>query len=174
MFFFFFFQAEDGIRDFHVTGVQTCALPILTNEEWLSVPCPRCGRNGRRESETMDTFVDSSWYFMRYCDPHNGEAPFERRLVDYWMPVNQYIGGAEHATMHLLYARFFVKVLNDLGLLGFREPFMRLFMGPVDQDKEWQDTGIEGVVRFLNRLWRLVHEAAAADDGAAAGDGPLV
>ncbi len=188
--------------------------PLATNEEWVRVPCPRCGAAARREVETMDTFVDSSWYFLRYCDPHNDQAPFERRLVDYWMPVNQYIGGAEHATMHLLYARFFVKVLNDLGLLGFREPFMRLFnqgsvnyqgarmsksrgnvvppdqaiarhgadalrlyilfMGPVDQDKEWQDTGIEGVVRFLNRLWRLVHEAAAADDGAAAGDGPLV
>ncbi len=75
----------------------------------------------------MDTFVDSSWYFIRYTDPHNEEAPFERRLADYWLPVNQYIGGVEHAILHLLYARFFTKVMNDLGIVGFREPFARLF-----------------------------------------------
>ena len=74
----------------------------------------------------MDTFVDSSWYFLRYCDPHNDAAPFDRELADYWLPVNQYIGGIEHAILHLMYARFFTKVMNDLGIVGFREPFARL------------------------------------------------
>ena len=75
----------------------------------------------------MDTFVDSSWYFLRYVDPHNDEAPFDRRLVDYWCPIDHYIGGIDHATGHLLYSRFFVKVMNEMGMLGFREPFARLF-----------------------------------------------
>ena len=101
--------------------------PLASNEEWLNVPCPRCGGPGRREADTMDTFVDSSWYFLRYCDPRDDAAPFEREVVDYWMPVDQYVGGIDHATGHLLYSRFFVKALNDFGLLGFREPFQRLF-----------------------------------------------
>jgi leucyl-tRNA synthetase len=101
--------------------------PLASNEEWMNVPCPRCGKPARREADTMDTFVDSSWYFLRYCDPHNDQAPFDRRLVDYWMPVDQYIGGIDHATGHLLYSRFFVKALNDFDLVGFREPFYRLF-----------------------------------------------
>jgi leucyl-tRNA synthetase len=148
----------------------------------------------------MDTFVDSSWYFLRYCDPHNDQAPFDRRLVDYWMPVDQYIGGIDHATGHLLYSRFFVKALNDFDLVGFREPFHRLFhqgwvrqggtkmsktkgnvtgpdeliamygadalrlyilfMGPADQDMEWSEEGVEGISRFLRRLWRIVNEVA--------------
>ncbi len=101
--------------------------PLAAAEDWVRTTCPACGGEGRRETDTMDTFVDSSWYFIRYCDPHNAEAPWAREVVDYWMPVNQYIGGVEHAILHLLYARFFVKVLNDLGLVGFREPFARLF-----------------------------------------------
>jgi leucyl-tRNA synthetase len=101
--------------------------PLASNEEWINVPCPKCGGPGRREAETLDTFVDSAWYFLRYCDPHNDQAPFDRRLVDYWMPIDQYIGGIDHAKGHLLYSRFFMKALNDLGMLGFREPFQRLF-----------------------------------------------
>src|SRR5262249_57292423 len=165
---------------------------------WVNGPCPKCGGPARREADTMDTFVDSSWYFLRYCDPHNDEAVFDRRIVDYWMPVDQYIGGIDHATGHLLYSRFFVKVMNALGLVGFREPFARLFhqgwvrlggskmsksrgnvtapdqlaeaygadavrlyilfMGPADQDMEWTEEGVEGIARFLRRLWRVVNE----------------
>jgi leucyl-tRNA synthetase len=101
--------------------------PLASNEEWLNVPCPSCGGPGQREADTMDTFVDSSWYFLRYCDPENEQAPFSRDLVDFWMPVDQYVGGIDHATGHLLYSRFWVKVMNELGLVGFREPFARLF-----------------------------------------------
>jgi leucyl-tRNA synthetase len=101
--------------------------PLAQAEDWVNVPCPRCGGPGRREVETMDTFVDSSWYFLRYCDPHNEQAPFDRAAVDYWNPVDLYIGGVDHATVHMIYARFWMKVLNDLGLIGFREPFARFF-----------------------------------------------
>jgi leucyl-tRNA synthetase len=172
--------------------------PLASNEEWLHVDCPRCGKPATREADTMDTFVDSSWYFLRYVDPRNDEAPFGAEVVNYWMPVSQYIGGIDHATGHLLYSRFFVKAMNDMGLLGFREPFARLyhqgwvtlggtkmsktkgnlvgpddfvaeygadavrlyilFMGPGDQDKEWNDAGVEGIVRFVRRLWRTVNE----------------
>jgi leucyl-tRNA synthetase len=189
--------------------------PLASNEEWLHVPCPRCGGEATREADTMDTFVDSAWYFLRYCDAHDDHAPFERWLVDYWMPVDQYVGGIDHATGHLLYSRFFVKVLNDLDMLGFREPFQRLFhqgwvrqggtkmsksrgnvtapdqlaelygadavrlyilfVGPADQDMDWTEEGIEGLARFLRRLWRIVNEAAKASPGGdGAAGGPLV
>jgi leucyl-tRNA synthetase len=197
------------VEDYRPKGIP----PLASNQEWLHVPCPSCGGEGVREADTMDTFVDSSWYFLRYCDPHNDEAPFEREIVDYWMPVDQYIGGIDHATGHLLYSRFFVKVLNELGLVGFREPFARLFhqgwvrlggskmsksrgnvtapdqlaemygadavrlfilfMGPADQDMEWSEEGVEGIARFLRRLWRLVNEIAAEAPRDRLGEGPL-
>jgi leucyl-tRNA synthetase len=177
--------------------------PLASNEEWMCVPCPRCGGEGRREAETMDTFVDSSWYFLRYCDPNNDEAPFERSIADYWMPVDFYQGGVDHATMHMIYARFFQKGLADLDLVRDREPFARfhgngwvqlggakmsksrgnvlgpdaivdrygadptrlymLFIGPADQDMEWTEEGIEGMVRFVRRLWRIVHEVIESE-----------
>ncbi len=185
--------------------------PLEAAEDWIRVPCPRCGREGRREADTMDTFVDSSWYFMRYCDPHDDQAPFDRALIDYWLPVDQYIGGIEHAVIHLLYARYFAKVLNELGLVGFREPFPRLFnhgwvhmggmkmsktkgnvvspddyvrevgadavrlyilfIGPADAEVDWQDDGLEGMARFLRRLWRVALEVAELPDTPA--EGPL-
>jgi leucyl-tRNA synthetase len=187
--------------------------PLASNEEWLNVPCPRCGGPGTREADTMDTFVDSSWYFLRYTDPHNDHAPWDRAIADYWMPVDQYIGGIDHATGHLLYSRFFMKVLNELDLVGVREPFQRLFhqgwvrqggskmsksrgnvtapdeladaygadavrlyilfMGPADQDMEWTEEGVEGIARFLRRLWRVVGEAAESAATGDPGDGPL-
>ncbi len=101
--------------------------PLKTDPTFLDVPCPRCGQPARRETDTMDTFIDSSWYWFRYLAPHLDFAPVDRELVDRWTPVDQYTGGAEHAVMHLLYSRFFTKALADLGIVGHREPFKRLF-----------------------------------------------
>jgi leucyl-tRNA synthetase len=174
--------------------------PLAAAEEWVNAKCPSCGGPARRETDTMDTFVDSSWYFLRYCDPHNEQAPWDPAALREWMPVDQYIGGVEHAILHLMYARFFCKALADLGHLDFQEPFQALFtqgmvtndgakmskskgnvvspasivervgadtarcyilfVGPPDQDADWSDEGVEGVHRFLGRLWRLAAETA--------------
>jgi len=101
--------------------------PLETNEKWIKVKCPKCGKVGRRETDTMDTFVNSSWYFLRYADPKNDKKIFENKKANYWNPVDLYIGGAEHACMHLIYSRFYVKFLRDAGLLNFDEPAKRLF-----------------------------------------------
>ena len=197
------------IEDYKPKG----APPLAQAEDWVNVPCPRCGAGARRETETMDTFVDSSWYFLRYCDPRNDTAPFDRAAVDYWNPVDLYIGGVDHATMHKIYARFWVKVLNDLGMLGFREPFAQfysngwvttgkvkmskragnvvgpddflerygadacrlniLFLGPANEDMEWTEASIEGMARFVRRLWRVVSEVADTAPPNAPTDGAL-
>jgi leucyl-tRNA synthetase len=101
--------------------------PLAAAEDWVSVSCPACGGEGRRETDTMDTFVDSSWYFLRYCDARNSDAAWDREVLRKWMPVDQYIGGVEHAILHLMYARFFVKALADMQLLDVQEPFQALF-----------------------------------------------
>ena len=174
--------------------------PLEAAEEWVRVECPSCGAEARRETDTMDTFVDSSWYFLRYLDAHNTEAPWAREVADHWMAVDQYIGGVEHAILHLMYARFFCKALADMDLLGVQEPFINLFaqgmitrdgakmsksrgntvspaeyverygadaartyicfMGPPVKGGDWTDEGVEGVFRFLSRLWRLADEVA--------------
>ena len=170
--------------------------PLLHTPSFVNATCPKCGKASRRETDTMDTFVDSSWYFLRYADPHNQARPFDKARVEYWMPVDQYTGGIEHAILHLLYSRFFMKVLFDKAMVSVEEPFMalftqgmihrngavmskskgngitpdyivekygadtgrvyELFIGPPDQDAEWNDRGVDGVARFLNRVWRLV------------------
>jgi leucyl-tRNA synthetase len=187
--------------------------PLAHAEDWLRTSCPRCVGEATREVETMDVFVDSSWYFLRYCDARNAEAPWDPEVVDYWNPVDLYIGGVDHATMHMIYARFFVKVLNDLGLLGFREPFARffsngwvtlgkvkmskragnvvgpddfverygadacrlniLFLGPADQDMEWTESSVEGMARFVRRLWRIVNDVAERAPAGEPDGGPL-
>lgn len=178
--------------------------PLLTNKKFVKVNCPRCGEKGRRETDTMATFFDSSWYFLRYCDSKNNKEIFDRNKVKYWMPVDQYIGGVEHAVLHLLYARFFVKFMRDLGLLEFEEPFSRLFnqgivhkegkrmskshgntitaeeiskkygidtarlflmfvAGP-DKDMEWDNHGIDGAHRMVNKFISLKDKVAGKKD----------
>ncbi len=171
--------------------------PLQFHEGFRTTTCPNCGGPGRRETDTMDTFVDSSWYFLRFCDPTNDAEPFSLSSVAAWMPVDQYIGGVEHAILHLMYARFFTKALADLGIAPkeLREPFARLFtqgmirldggkmskskgnlvspaevldaegadalrlahlfVGPPQDDVDWEGVVIGGCARFLHRLWRV-------------------
>jgi leucyl-tRNA synthetase len=111
--------------DIEITG--TGQSPLAAKPEFVNVQCPKCGENARRETDTMDTFVDSSWYFYRYCDAHNDKAPFDSDKIAYWFPIDQYIGGVEHAILHLIYSRFWTKMMRDLGLISNDEPATRLF-----------------------------------------------
>ena len=179
---------------------------LATHEEFINCTCPVCGAPARRETDTMDTFTCSSWYYMRYTDPHNENMPFDPAKANSWMPVDQYIGGIEHAILHLLYSRFFTKVLRDEGMLDFDEPFKNLlcqgmvldengevmskskgnviapedmikgygadavrayilFMAPPDKELLWNEDGLAGMYKFLNRVWRQVCDLAfQADD----------
>ena len=173
--------------------------PLGRVPEFVSTTCPKCGGPARRETDTMDTFVDSSWYFYRYADAHNDRAPFDSKVVGYWFPIDQYIGGVEHAILHLIYSRFWTKFMRDMGLVRNDEPVERLFTqgmvikdgakmskslgnvvtpdemvarygadaarlyslfaAPPDRDLDWQDTGIEGIRRFLGRVYAFMTQA---------------
>ena len=187
--------------------------PLGRVPEFLNSTCPKCGGPARRETDTMDTFVDSSWYFYRYTDAHNDKAPFDSKTAGYWFPIDQYIGGVEHAILHLIYSRFWTKVMRDMGLVENDEPVERLFTqgmvikdgakmskslgnvvspdemvarygadaarlyslfaAPPDRDLDWQDTGIEGIQRFLGRVYRFVVRHAKPQGRATAPDGNL-
>jgi leucyl-tRNA synthetase len=178
--------------------------PLLYVPEFLNTTCPKCGGPARRETDTMDTFVDSSWYFYRYADAHNDKAPFDSAKIAYWFPIDQYIGGVEHAILHLIYSRFWTKFMRDMGLVKNDEPIARLFTqgmvikdgakmsksfgnvvspdemvarygadatrlyslfaAPPDRDLDWQESGIEGIQRFVGRVYRfyLRNSAVAA------------
>ena len=132
-------------RDVKFTGKGES--PLATSKDFANCKCPACGGEAKRELDTMDTFLDSSWYFLRYCDPHNDNMLFSKEKTDYWMSVDQYIGGVEHAILHLLYSRFFQKVFKDLGLVSNDEPFKRLLtQGMVNKDGKKMSKSIGNVV----------------------------
>jgi leucyl-tRNA synthetase len=192
--------------------------PLMNVPEFLNTTCPKCGGPARRETDTMDTFVDSSWYFYRYADAHNDQAPFDSATIAYWFPIDQYIGGVEHAILHLIYSRFWTKFMRDMGLVKNDEPVKRLFTqgmvikdgakmsksfgnvvspdemvarygadatrmyslfaAPPDRDLDWQETGIEGIQRFLGRVYRFflrnpVETRLAASPAAEKAQAPL-
>lgn len=198
------------VEKYQPTG--TGESPLAAIDSWVNIQCPKCGGPAKRETNTMPQWAGSSWYFLRYPNPHLNNEPFDKKDMEYWLPVDLYIGGIEHAILHLLYARFYVKVLHDLGYLPFDEPFKHLFnqgmvlkyspgsglvekmsksqgnvvnpdemvqqfgsdalrmymmfMGPPELDCEWQDTGMEGIKRFQNRLWDyLTTPATILQDG---------
>ena len=207
-------EAEENLpvvlpRDVQLSGKR--GSPLAEVASFVNATCPKCGGKARRETDTMDTFVESSWYFLRYASPRHDRGMFERSAAEYWMPVDQYIGGIEHAVLHLLYARFYTKVLRDLGMVKVDEPFtallsqgmvikdgakmskskgnvvdpddlirtfgadtarlFSLFAAPPEKDLDWNDHGVEGASRFLNRVWRFVFshiDALKAASGRAA------
>jgi leucyl-tRNA synthetase len=123
--------------------------PLAQLEDWVKVKCPACGADARRETDTMDTFICSSWYFLRFSDPRNDREIFRKDLVNAWLPVDQYVGGIEHAILHLLYSRFFTKVLRDLGLLNFDEPFSRLLTQGMVQARTYYNPNKSGKDRWI-------------------------
>ena len=168
--------------------------PLIEHEEFLNAPCPNCGDPGKRETDTMDTFMDSSWYHMRYLSPEDADHPFDSDVANGWAPVDQYTGGMEHAVMHLLYARFFNRAMRDMGYVDFSEPYVHLFshgtlttetgkiskrsnplapdplvkeygadtlrcylmfLGPWDRGGAWTESGINGIRRWLHRVWDI-------------------
>jgi leucyl-tRNA synthetase len=183
--------------------------PLMNVPEFLNTTCPKCGGPARRETDTMDTFVDSSWYFYRYADAQNDKAPFDSAKIAYWFPIDQYIGGVEHAILHLIYSRFWTKFMRDMGLVENDEPAARLFTqgmvikdgakmsknlgnvvspdemvarygadaarlyslfaAPPDRDLDWQESGIEGIQRFLGRVYRFYLRNPARTDAAETG-----
>jgi leucyl-tRNA synthetase len=191
-------------EDIPLTG--TGGSPLAQSAAFVATTCPRCGGKARRETDTMDTFIDSSWYFYRYCDARNPKQPFDPAIVAAWFPIDLYIGGINQAHLHLIYTRFFTRVLRDLGLVRFSEPVVQmmcqgmvlkggtamskskgnivdpddlirrygadttrlftLFAAPPEKDLEWDDQGVEGCFRFLERVWRLFAPRAAALAGA--------
>jgi leucyl-tRNA synthetase len=172
--------------------------PLSAIPEWVNTKCPQCGGDAKRETNTMPQWAGSSWYFLRYPDVHNEKELASPEILKKWLPVDYYVGGIEHAVLHLLYARFYTKFLYDIGVVDFQEPFKKLFnqgmvvrngakmakskgngvspdgiieqygcdtlrmyelfIGPPELDSEWDDKGIEGVYRYLNKVWRLVAE----------------
>ena len=188
--------------------------PLADVPDFVNVRCPKCGQPARRETDTMDTFVDSSWYFYRYCDARNSHAPFDSKKIAYWFPIDQYIGGVEHAILHLIYSRFWTKVMRDIGLITNKEPVRKLFTqgmviangakmskskgnvvnadhvadvhgadtarlfalfaAPPEKDMDWTDAGVEGIYRFLGRVFRFATRNIGTEGGDGSGDAKVL